>query len=96
MFSFLPDTPDPALRQPLTLTAVAPLYLSFYALGVLAILPDTFIFKLSLLPFVVWQAWSCAVGLNFSAALAQLLGLEDADRVNFWNNSFVVRCPALL
>jgi hypothetical protein len=91
MFSVLPDTPDPALRQPLTLTTIAPLYLNFYALAVLALLPDTFMLKLSLLPFIVWKAWNCAVGLDFSAWLAQTLGLESADRLKFWNMSFVVR-----
>lgn len=86
----LPDYPDPALRQPLTLTAVAPLFLSYYALAVLAILPNTFILKLSILPFIVWQAWGCAVGLNLSAALTGWLGLQSADRLNLWNGSFVV------
>ncbi|KAI0255101.1 hypothetical protein BJV78DRAFT_1120236 [Lactifluus subvellereus] len=85
----LPNLPDPSLRQPLTLTAVIPLYLCYYAMAVLAILPNTFILKLSLLPFIVWQAWTCAVGLNFSMWLAQSLGLQSADRLNFWNFLFV-------
>jgi len=86
----LPEHPDPTLRQPLTLTAVAPLFLSYHALAVLAILPNTFILKLSILPFIVWQAWSCAVGLNLSTALAGWLGLQSADRLNLWNIAFVV------
>lgn len=79
--------PDPSLRQPLTLTAVTPLFLSYYALAVLSILPNTFILKLSILPFIVWQGWSCAAGLNLSAALA---GLQSADQQNFSNIGFVV------
>jgi len=90
MLSLLPDYPDPTLRQPLTLTTVTPLFLSYYALAVLAILPNTFILKLSILPFIVWQAWSCAVGLNLSAAMVGWLGLQSADRLNFWNAALVV------
>jgi len=90
MYSFLLDLPDPALRQPLTLAAIAPLYLGFYALAVLSILPNTFVLKLSLLPFVVWQAWRCAVGLNFSMAFAESIGHPDSDRLRFWNMSFVI------
>ncbi len=86
----LPEHPDPTLRQPLTLTAVTPLFLSYGALAVLAILPNTFILKLSILPFIVWQAWSCAVGLNLSVALAGWLGLQSADRLNLWNVALVV------
>jgi hypothetical protein len=54
MSFLLPDIPDPALYQLATLAAVAPVFLSFYAQAVLAILPNTFILKLSLLPFMVW------------------------------------------
>lgn len=93
LMSLLPYPLDPALREPFTLTAFAPLLLSFYALSILAILPNTFILKLLLLPFVVRQAWSCAVGLNFSMWLAPLLGLQSPDRLNIWNFSFVVRYP---
>ncbi|KAH9978699.1 hypothetical protein BGW80DRAFT_1530441 [Lactifluus volemus] len=49
--------PDPALRQPSTATAGLPLFSSFYLLAVLAILPNTFLLKLLLLPFIIWQAW---------------------------------------
>ncbi|KAI9460353.1 hypothetical protein F5148DRAFT_1016608 [Russula earlei] len=90
MFSLLPDPPDPALRQPFTPAAVVPLYLSFYALGVLAMLPNTFVLKLSLLPFIVWQAWCCAVGLDLSIWLAQSVGHPNGDRLRFWNMSFVI------
>jgi hypothetical protein len=86
----LPDSPDPALPQPATLAALAPLILCFYAQAVLAILPNTFVLKLSLLPFVVWQAWSCAVTLSFSMGLANLFGMKNDERLRFWNPEFVV------
>jgi hypothetical protein len=90
MSSLLPDFPDPALRQPATLAALAPLFLSIYAQAVFAILPNTFILKLSLLPFIVWQAWSCAVGLSFSMAAAKWLGFENDEQIRSWNFQFVV------
>jgi hypothetical protein len=90
---FLPDFPDPALRQPATLAAVTPAFLTIYAQAVLAILSNTFILKLSLLPFIVWQAWSCAVGLSVSTELqvarvwkqrvAQVLGCPLYGGYNF-------------
>ena len=83
--------PDPALRQPLTGAAFFPFYLSYYAMAVLVILPHTLILRLSLLPFVLWQAWWCAVGLNLSAALALSLGIENGERLNNWNLVFMVR-----
>jgi hypothetical protein len=97
MSFFLPDPLDPALRQPITQGALVPLHLSVYALAVLAILPNTFILKLSILPFIVWQGWSCAVGQNFATGLARGLGHQNAERLNFWNPAFVVsavRFPA--
>ncbi|KAI0256027.1 hypothetical protein BJV78DRAFT_1150871 [Lactifluus subvellereus] len=84
---FIP--PDPTLRRPLTLTATFPLLLSYYVLAVLAILPRTFIFKLLLLPFIVWQTWRCAVELDFSVWLAQQPGFKSADGLGFWNLIFI-------
>ena len=83
--------PDPALRRPFTGAAFFPLYSSYYAMAVLVILPRTYILRLSLLPFVLWQAWRCAVGLNFSAGMALYLGIEDAEQLNHWNFAYVVR-----
>lgn len=60
-------------------------------MAVLVILPHTFILKLSLLPFVLWQGWRCAVGLNLSAGLALSLGIENGERLNHWNLVYVVR-----
>ena len=83
--------PDLSLRQPLTGAAFFPFYLSYYAMAVLVILPHTLILKLSLLPFVLWQAWRCAVGLNLSVTLALSLGIENGERLNHWNLVYVVR-----
>ncbi len=82
--------PDPALRQPITGAAVFLFFSSYYAMAVLAILPHTFIIKLSLLPFVLWHAWRNAAGMNFSAGVALALGY-DVDRLNHWNFGYVVR-----
>ena len=84
-------SPNLALREPLTLTAVLPLFLSYYAQAVLAILPNTFIFKLFLLPFILWQAWKCIVGFDCAFRLAQLFGHQNTGRLTFWNYLFVVR-----
>jgi hypothetical protein len=89
--AFLPSPPDPASRQPFTTAAFLPLYSLHYVLAVLAILPHTFILKLALLPILLWQAWKCATGLDFSAGLANLFGLESSARVNQFNFMFVVR-----
>jgi hypothetical protein len=60
-------------------------------LAVLAILPNTFLLKLLLLPFIIWQAWKCAVELDISASLAQLPCFQSADGLAFWNLMHVVR-----
>jgi hypothetical protein len=92
----IPDFPDPVLRQPLTLTAIFPLYLSHYAMAVLVILPNTFILKLSLLPFIIWKTWTCTMGLSVSMGLARSLGLQSGGRLAVWDSSFVVRSPSIL
>ena len=91
LFHDLFTAPDPTLRQPFTGAAFFPLQLFYYAMAVLVILPHTFILRLSLLPFVFWQAWKCAVELNFSAGLALSLGLKNGERLNHWNFAYVVR-----
>ncbi|KAI9445222.1 hypothetical protein H4582DRAFT_1914079 [Lactarius indigo] len=82
--------PDPALRQPFTNAAFLPFSLSYYAMAVLVILPHTFVLRLSLLPFVLWQAWRCAVSLNLSAGLALSLGIENGDRLIHWDLIYVI------
>ncbi|KAH9005625.1 hypothetical protein EDB86DRAFT_3071396 [Lactarius hatsudake] len=82
--------PDPALRQPFTGAAFFPFYSSCYAMAVLVILPHTLILRLSLLPFVLWQAWTCAVGLNFPVGLALYLGVKNGEWLNYYGFSYVV------
>jgi hypothetical protein len=89
--AFLPSPPDPASRQPFTTAAFLPLYSLHYVLAVLAILPHTFVLKLALLPILLWQAWKCAVGLDLSVGLANLLGIESSARLRYLNFLFVVR-----
>ncbi|KAH8993661.1 hypothetical protein EDB83DRAFT_2478091 [Lactarius deliciosus] len=80
MVDLLPDfLPDLSLRQP-SITAVFPLFLTYYALAVLAILPNTFPFRLLLQPVFLWQARRCVLVVDLSAWFAQLLGLQSADR----------------
>ena len=88
------DSSGPALRQPLTLAALFPLFLGHYTQAVLAILPNTFIFKLLLLPFILWQAWKCAIGLDCAVLWAQFLGRESSDRFRTSNLGVAVR-PSL-
>jgi hypothetical protein len=82
-------SPNLALREPLNLTAVLPLILSHYAQSVLAILPNTFIFKLLLLPFILWQAWKCTVRYDYAAFFAQSFGHHDG--LGYLNMIFAVR-----
>ena len=82
---------SPDLRPPLTLAACFPLLLAYYAQAVLAILPNTFIFKLLLLPFILWQAWKCAVELDCAGPWARLLGHENTDKFAFMNFNATVR-----
>ncbi|KAH9058049.1 hypothetical protein EDB87DRAFT_1564481 [Lactarius vividus] len=89
--------PDLSLRHSSAITALIPLCLTYYALGMLAILPNTFLFRLLLQPVFLWQAWWCAINIDFSAWLAQSLGLQNSDSVRLWNFPFVMGmfCMAL-
>ncbi|KAH9030384.1 hypothetical protein EDB84DRAFT_1669690 [Lactarius hengduanensis] len=87
MDDFLPDL---SLRQS-SAVALIPLSLTYYALGVLAILPNTFLFRLLLQPVSLWQAWGCITNIDFSAWLAQSRGLQNSDSLAIWNSSFMVR-----
>lgn len=90
------NSPDrPALRPPLTHAILYPLFLSYYAHAVLAILPNTFLFKLLLLPFILWQGWMCAVRYDHAVFLAQSLGHQNTDRLGFLNLIYVVRALSL-
>lgn len=83
--------PDPAARQPLTVTAILSLYACHYLLAVLAILPHTYILRLAFVPVALWQAWYCAVGLDFPAALAKSLGHGSVGRLHHNNYGYMVR-----
>ena len=61
---------QPSSLQPFTTAPFLLLYSLFYVLAVLAILPRTFILKLSLLHILLWQAWKCAVGLDVVSVLS--------------------------
>jgi hypothetical protein len=83
--------PDLSLRQP-SVTALIPLFLTYYALAMLASLPNTFFLRLLLQPIFVWRAWRCIADVDFAAWLAQSLGLESAAlRLDFFNSPFAVR-----
>jgi hypothetical protein len=87
MIDFLPD---PSLRQP-SATPLIPLIMTFYALAVLAILPNTIFLKLFLQPVLMWQAWRCLADVDFAAWLAQSFGVKDAAHLNFFNSPIAVR-----
>jgi hypothetical protein len=89
MSTYSPD--PPALRPPLTHATLFPFFLSYYAHAVLAILPNTFIFKLLLLPFILWEGWKCTVRYDYAVLLAQSLGHQNTERLGFFNLLFVVR-----
>ena len=91
MFISFAFPPDPAARQPLTITAILLLYACHYLLAVLAILPHTYILRLAFMPVALWQAWYCAVGLDLPAALAKLLGHDSVDRLHHMNYGYAVR-----
>jgi len=56
----------------------------------LANFPNTFILKLSLLPFILWLAWSRVVRLNILMGLAKWLGYENDKELSTWNALFPV------
>jgi len=85
------NSPDLAHHQPLTLATFISLLLGHYAQAVLAILPNTFIFKLLLLPFILLQAWKCTVRYDYAMFLAQSFGHQNTDRLAFLNLVYVVR-----
>jgi hypothetical protein len=89
-FSHLPGFPDASLRRPLTLIDIALVILSYYAHAVMAILPGTFWFRATLLPFTLWIAWSRAVTLDPAQYLANALGVTDPLRFTHLNFAWVV------
>ena len=82
--------PDLSLRQP-SVTALVLLFLTYYALAVLAILPNTFLLRLLLHPIFLWRAWRCVADVDLAAWLVQSLGLKSAVRLHLFNFMLVVR-----
>jgi hypothetical protein len=83
------NSPYLALRPPLTQATLYPFLLNYYVHAVLAILPNTFLFKLVLLPFILWQAWNCTVRYDYAVFFAQSLGHRDG--LGYLNMIFAVR-----
>jgi hypothetical protein len=88
--SSLPGFPDAGLRRPLTLIDIALVILSYYAHAVMAMLPGTFLFRVTLLPFTLWLAWSRAVTLDLAHYLANALGVASPLRFTHLNFAWVV------
>ena len=88
--SHLPGFPDASLRRPLTLIDIALVILSYYAHAVMAMLPGTFWFRATLLPFTLWLAWSRAATLDLAQCLANVLGVADPLRFAYMNFAWVV------
>ncbi|KAI9446205.1 hypothetical protein H4582DRAFT_1843513 [Lactarius indigo] len=82
--------PDLSLRRPETITTLIPHFLIYYALGMLAILPNTFLFRVSLQPIFLWLTWWCVANVDFAEWLARSLGFQNADNFKFWNGAFAV------
>lgn len=87
---FLPTLPDPALREPITFSGVAPLFACYYALALLVQLPQTLIFRLSLLPFAIWSGWYAATRYDLALRIAMMLGWEDHWQIQGLNFALVV------
>jgi len=88
--SYLPVFPDASLRRPLTLIDVALVILSYYAHAVMAMLPGTFWFRVTLLPFTLWLAWSRAVTFDLAQYLGNALGVANPLRSTHLNFAWVL------
>lgn len=88
--SSLLTVPDPALRQPITLSVVAPLFICYYVLAFLVQFPRTFILKLSLLPIICWTAWNTATRYDLAMQIVLVAGTEYYDSFRAWNYALVV------
>lgn len=82
--------PDASLRRPPTLIDIALVILSYYAHAVMAMLPGTFWFRVTLLPFTLWLAWSRAVTFDLAQYLANALGVSNSLRSTYLNFAWVV------
>jgi hypothetical protein len=66
-----------AFRQPFTTAAFLSLFSCYCAVAILAVFPHTYIFKLSLLPIIIWQAWYCAVALDCPTRFGTIPGTGE-------------------
>ena len=82
--------PDLSLRQP-SVTALIPLFMTYYALAVLSILPNTFFLRSLLQPVLMWQAWRCMADVDLAAWMVQSLGFKSDARLDIVNSPFAVR-----
>ena len=76
---------------PLTVAAILLFHACHYLLAVLSILPHIYILRLAIVPVILWQAWYCAVGLDWPTGLARLLGRDSVGRYHHENYRYVVR-----
>jgi hypothetical protein len=88
--SHLPHFPDAGFRRPLTLLDIALVIMSYYAHAVMAMLPGTFWFRVTLLPVTLWLAWSRAVTRDLAQCLANALGVANPLRFTHLNFAWVV------
>jgi hypothetical protein len=56
----------------------------------MAMLPGTFWFRVTLLPFTLWLAWSRAATLDLAQYLANALGIPNPLRFSYLNFAWVV------
>ncbi|KAI9435083.1 hypothetical protein H4582DRAFT_1972753 [Lactarius indigo] len=82
--------PDLSLRHSSAIPALIPLCLTYYALAVLTILPNTFVFRLLLQPVFLWQVWGCVTKVDISAWLAHSVGLQNSDSTKLWNFPYMM------
>ncbi|KAH9168366.1 hypothetical protein EDB89DRAFT_1909345 [Lactarius sanguifluus] len=82
MDDFLPDL---SLRHS-SAVALIPLSLTYYALGVLAILPNTFLFRLLLQPVFLWQAWTSRRGWH-NLSDSRILTVPESGVPHSWCGS---------
>lgn len=92
--SHLPGFPDASLRRPLTLIDIALVILAYYAHAVMAMLPGTFWFRVTLLPFTLWLSWSRAVTFDLAQYLANALDVANPPRLTYLNFTWVVSNPS--
>jgi hypothetical protein len=82
---------DLVRHQPLTLATLFSLLLGYYAQAVLAILPNTFIFKAFVAPFHFWASLEVHCEIRPCCVLGTVTQLGHHDELGYLNMIFVVR-----